>query len=66
MNAILTRDSSSGARRTVASPVDRRKRSPRARADRTLRARADAAIINQWLSEQATPPREPKAPAPAA
>jgi hypothetical protein len=50
----------------VASPVDRRKRSPRPRADRTLRARADAAIINQWLSEQATPPREPKAPAPAA
>ena len=64
-NAILTRDSSQGAgRRRTAAPVDRRNR-PRIVAPRTLRDRADAAIINQWLSEQATTPRAAKTPAAA-
>jgi hypothetical protein len=66
MNTILTRDSSASGRRRSAPPVDRRNR-PRITATRTLRDRADAAIINQWLTEQAaTPPRAPKASAAAA
>jgi hypothetical protein len=62
-NAILTRDSSqSSSRRRGAAPVDRRNRSMN-RPVRTLRDRADAAIISQWLSEQATTPaRTPKTP----
>ena len=63
-NAILTRDSSQGGRRRTTHPVDRRNRPLVAATRRTLRDRADAALINQWLSEQATTtPREPKAPA---
>jgi hypothetical protein len=64
-NAILTRDSSPSGRRRVASPVDRSKRPLVAATRRTLRNRADAAIVNQWLSEQATTPRNPKTPAAA-
>jgi hypothetical protein len=61
-NAILTRDSSQSSRRRGAAPVDRRNRSSN-RPVRTLRDRADAAIISQWLSEQATTPaRTPKTP----
>jgi hypothetical protein len=62
-NAILTRDSSQGGRRRAPRPVDRRNRPLVAATRRTLRDRADAALINQWLSEQATTPRTPKAPA---
>jgi hypothetical protein len=65
-NAILTRDSSqSSSRRRGAVPVDRRNRLS-SRPVRTVRDRADAAIISQWLSEQATTPaRPPKTPAAA-
>lgn len=45
-------------------PVDRKPRA-RPRPTRTLRARADAAIITQWLSEQAATADAPKAPAAA-
>jgi hypothetical protein len=62
-NAILTRDSSPSGRRRVAPPVDRRNRPLVAATRRTLRDRADAALITQWLSEQATTPRTPKVPA---
>jgi hypothetical protein len=59
-NAILTRDSSQGGRRRVPRPVDRRNRPLVATTRRTLRDRADAAVINQWLAEQISPPRTPK------
>ena len=62
-NAILTRDSSPSGRRRVAPPVDRRNLPLVAATRRTLRDRADAALITQWLSEQATTPRTPKVPA---
>jgi len=64
-NAILTRDSSPSGRRRLAAPVDRRNR-PRVAVTRTFRERADAAIISQWLSEQATSPRATKTPVAAA
>jgi hypothetical protein len=65
MNAILTRDSSPSGRRRSAAPVDRRNR-PRIAVTRTPRDRADAALISQWLFEQATAPRPAKTSAAAA